>query len=91
MSWGTDSVKSIFHIADAPGHGEGMGGSGDRYPKGSPDGHKLTDQMRMIAGFGIHFTFVKVNDGCDKMIKLMKENYDPSGLTMHVSDLAHAC
>ena len=60
MSWESDSIKSIFHIADAPGHGEGMSGWGDSYPKGSPDGHKLSDQMRMIAAKGIHFTFVKV-------------------------------
>ncbi len=25
------------------------------------------------------------------MIKVMQENYDPSGHTMNVSDLAHAC
>ena len=91
MSWEKDSIKSIFHIADAPGHGEGMGGWGDRYPKGSPDGHKLSDQMRMIASFGINFTFVKVNACTDVMIKLMKENYEPSGLHMNVTDLANAC
>ena len=25
------------------------------------------------------------------MIKLMEDNYNPSGLTMNVTDLAHAC
>ena len=47
--------------------------------------------MRMVAGFGMHFTFVKVNELCGAMIKLMRDNYDQSGLTMHVTDLANAC
>ena len=47
--------------------------------------------MRMFAAKKIVFTFVKVNEYCNKMIKVMQENYDPSGLTMHVTDLAHAC
>ena len=47
--------------------------------------------MRLFAAKGIHFTFVKVNEHCNKMIKVMQQNYDPSGLTMNVTDLAHAC
>ena len=47
--------------------------------------------MRDFARRGIGFTFVKVNENCNKMIKVMQENYDPSGHTMNVSDLAHAC
>ena len=91
MNWEADSIKSIFHIADAPGHGKEMCDGYDRYPNGSPDGHKLQDQMRMLAAKQVHFTFVKVNEFCDKMIKLMRENYNPSGLSMNVTDLAHAC
>ena len=91
MSWDPQSIKSVFHIADAPGHGKEMCDYGDRYPNGSPDGHKLQDQMKLFSGFGMHFTFVKVNESCNKMIKLMKDNYNPSGLTLNVTDLAHAC
>lgn len=47
--------------------------------------------MREFAKKDIGFTFVKVNDSCNKMIKVMQENYDPSGNTMNVSDLAEAC
>ena len=39
----------------------------------------------------MNFTFVKVNEHCDKMIKVMQDNFNPSGLTMHVTDLANAC
>ena len=45
----------------------------------------------MFAAQNINFTFVKVNDYCDKMIKVMKDNFNPSGLNMHVTDLASAC
>ena len=44
LSWGLASVKQIFHIADAPGHGKDIcSGHGDNYPKGSPDGFKIQD------------------------------------------------
>ena len=39
----------------------------------------------------MHFTFVKVNESCNKMLKVMEENYNPSGLTMNITDLANAC
>ena len=91
MNWEKDSIRSVFHIADAPGHGEDICNYGDKYPEGSPDGHKIQDQMRMFAAQNINFTFVKINNYCDKMIKVMQENYNPSGLTMHVTDLANAC
>ena len=45
----------------------------------------------MFAAQNINFTFVKVNESCNKMIKVMQENFDPSGLTMHVTDLSSAC
>ena len=47
--------------------------------------------MRDFAKRGIGFTFVKVNETCNKMIKVMQENYDPSGSTMNVTDLSAAC
>ena len=43
MSWEKDSIRSVFHIADAPGHGKDICDWGDRYPDGSPDGHKIQD------------------------------------------------
>ena len=43
LSWKTGSVKSAFHIADAPGHGKDICGYGDNHPKGSPDGYKIQD------------------------------------------------
>jgi len=47
--------------------------------------------MREFAKKDIQFTFVKVNEDCNKMIKVMQENYNPSGKTMNVTDLSAAC
>lgn len=42
MSWTPNSVKSVFHIFDAPGHGKDICDDGhDDYPGGSPDGFKI--------------------------------------------------
>lgn len=47
--------------------------------------------MREFAKQKISFTFVKVNAQCDAMIKVMEENYNPSGQTLNVTDLSLAC
>ena len=43
LNWSKDSIKTCFHIADAPGHGKDICDWGDDYPKGSPDGFKIQD------------------------------------------------
>ena len=91
LDWSKESIKTTFHIADAPGHGKDICEYGDSYPNGSPDGFKVQDQMREFAKRGILFTFIKVNEQCNKMIKVMEENYNPSGKTMNVTDLSNAC
>lgn len=47
--------------------------------------------MREFGKRKIVFTFVKVNETCNAMIKVMEENYNPSGNTMNVTDLSSAC
>ena len=49
--------------------------------------------MREFAKRGITFTFVKVNEYCNKMIGVMQDNYNPAaqpGRMMNCSDLAKA-
>ena len=41
LTWRSGSIKTAFHIADAPGHGKDICDWGDDYPKGSPDGFKI--------------------------------------------------
>ena len=66
QKWGADSIKMAFHIFDAPGHGKDIcPDGGDSYPKGSPDGHKIQDQMEEFARRKINFTAVKVNEDCN--------------------------
>lgn len=43
LSWQPDSIKSAFHIADAPGHGKDICDAGDDYPQGSKEGYKIQD------------------------------------------------
>ena len=82
-----------FHIFDAPGHGKDICPTGgDSYPGGSPDGHKIQDQMAEFARKKINFTAVKVNEQCNAMIKVMQDSYaSVGGAKMILNDLSHAC
>ena len=91
MTWTPNSVKSVFHIFDAPGHGKDICDSGDDYPGGSPDGFKIQDQMREFARLKINFTCVKVNESCNKMIDVMRDSYGQGGMVLNITDLAKAC
>ena len=87
QDWLLDSKKQVFHIFDAPCHGNKYhSGFGDSYPKGSPEGLELEPLMREFASKKIGYTCVKLNEDCNKMIDIMKENH--SELT--VTDLAKA-
>ena len=43
MEWTVGSIKQLFLICDAPGHGKDICDEHDNHPKGSPDGHKIQD------------------------------------------------
>jgi len=44
MKWTPSSIKQLFLICDAPGHGKDIcGDSRDNHPTGSPDGFKIQD------------------------------------------------
>jgi len=94
-SWSANSIKQAFLIADAPGHGVDISGDPvcDEYPKGSPDGFKIGDQMREFANRKINFTIVKVNEDCNLMFNVMQNAYKlvvPQNSQITVSDLAKA-
>lgn len=46
--------------------------------------------MKEFASREINFSVIRVNNCCDKMIKVMHENYDSEKRTMNVSDLEKA-
>ena len=88
LKWSENSAKFAFHIADAPGHGKDICETVDQFPGGSPDGHRIQNQMKIFAERQIFFSFIKLNEHCEKMIKVMKKSYNiPSGITMNVTDL----
>lgn len=93
MSWEHDSIKNVFHIFDAPGHGKDINDFySDSYPAGSPEGFILQNQMKEFAKMKTNFTAIKVNNNCNKMIDVMKDNYNSAGeLVMNITDLANAC
>jgi len=94
-NWSANSIKQAFLIADAPGHGVEISGDAicDEYPKGSPDGFDIKNQMHQFANRRINFTIVKVNEDCNLMFNVMQNAYnsivqDQAKIT--VSDLAKA-
>ena len=91
MAWDPTSIKTVFHIFDAPGHGKDICDTGDDYPAGSPEGFKIQDQMQEFARMKINFTCVKVNESCNKMINVMRDSYQQGGMALNVTDLASAC
>ena len=47
--------------------------------------------MAAFANRQIYFSFIKLNEHCNKMIKVMKKSYNvPDGITMDVTDLTES-
>ena len=83
----------MFLICDAPGHGNEICDFVDRfpdYPDGVPDGHCIKQQMKSFNEKNIKFTIFKVNDKCDKMIKVMEDSYNSARNKLIVEDLEKA-
>ena len=87
MPWTEGSVKQLFLICDAPGHGKDICDSHDNHPNGSPDGHRIQSQMDQFKKKMINFNIVRVNNSVDKMINLMRANYDSLDRKIIVTDL----
>ena len=87
QNWSANSSKQVFHIFDAPCHGkEYHDGGWDSYPNGCPNGLQLEPLMREFKDKSIAFTCIKLNEQCNKMIKVMQENHP----AVQITDLAHA-
>lgn len=46
--------------------------------------------MKQFAKKEINFSIIRVNNHCDKMIQVMRDNYDSPARSLNVSDLADA-
>lgn len=70
LSWDNADVRLIYHIADAPAHGEfyTRGHVTDKFPEGDP---KFLDPRQMIREWsqrGYHYTFVRITHLTDTMV-----------------------
>ena len=87
QEWSVASKKQVFHIFDAPCHGNKYhSGHGDSYPKGCPKGLVLEDLMKEFADRNISFTAIKLQKDTEKMINIMSKSHG----FMEVTDLANA-
>jgi len=86
LDWTPGSKKQVFLICDAPCHGKQYHDCGDSYPNGCPKGLKLESLMDEFAKKEIAFTVIKLDDNCNKMIKIMQEHHS----ALQVTDLANA-
>lgn len=91
MVWTPESIKQAFHLFDAPGHGTDICDGDDSHRAGSPDGFKIQDQMKQFSDRGIEFTVIKVNNRCEKMIRVMESCYNINGRKLNITDLSDAC
>lgn len=63
MAWEEETLKFVFHIADAPPHGEMYhGGELDFFPEGCPCKINLDDTIDLMREKKIIFHMIKMND-----------------------------
>lgn len=89
LSWDNADMRIVYHIGDAPAHGEffTQGLVSDRFPGGDP---KHLDPRMIIKEWserGYHYTFIRITHLTDGMIEHFHNAYIGDG-TFHVIDLS---
>ena len=81
QDWTNADVKLVFHIADAPAHGETFHTLrvSDRYPRGDPHGLDPRDFVEKLSFLDVHYTFVRIHESTDTMIELFHNCYAQGG------------
>lgn len=81
QDWSAADVKIVFHIADAPAHGEAFHPLfiSDRFPRGDPDGLDPRDFVEKMSFLDIHYTFVRIHESTDTMIEQFHNCYTKGG------------
>jgi hypothetical protein len=89
LTWGPSDVRMLFHIADAPAHGNAYHEPrvSDRYPEGDPDGNDPRRLLRHLADMEVEYTFVRITSSTDKMIDVFHEVYTRNEGRFRVIDL----
>ena len=78
LDWADADVRVLVHIADAPPHGSlfHAPSDSDRYPGGDPNGLNPLDIMKSLADKNIDYTFIKINNSTNRMLKLFHSVYE---------------
>lgn len=89
LAWGNANVRMVYHIGDAPAHGDfyTRGHVTDRFPEGDP---KHLDPRLVIKGwahYGYHYTFVRITRLTDTMINHFEKAWIGRG-SFRVIDLS---
>lgn len=89
LSWNNSQVRLIYHVADAPAHGDFFtrGYVTDRFPEGDP---KFLDPRQMLREWsqqGYHYTFVRITHLTDTMTEHFQNAWTGNG-TFRVLDLS---
>ena len=89
QEWSDADVKIVFHIADAPAHGEMFHTLhvSDRYPRGDPHGLDPRDFVEKLSFLNVHYTFVRIHRCTDTMVEQFHNCYAQGG-TFSVIDLS---
>lgn len=88
QDWSEADVKIVFHIADAPAHGEMFHTLrvSDRFPRGDPTGLDPRDFVEKLSFLNVEYTFVRIDESTDTMIEQFHNCYTQGG-RFHVIDL----
>jgi hypothetical protein len=74
LNWQDTDVRSIVHIADAPGHGSNLHATyiSDRHPRND---FGILDSVRALIATGIDYTFIRADRDTDIMTDLFSTEY----------------
>lgn len=90
LTWANSTIRMVYHIGDAPAHGDLFTGGRvtDRFPEGDP---KHLDPRLVIKGwanYGYHYAFLRITYLTDTMLDCFHNAWTGRG-TFRVIDLSH--
>lgn len=89
LAWDHADVRLIYHIADAPAHGDIFTAQyvSDRFPEGDPAYLDPRMILKTWSQHGYHYTFVRINSTTDTMVEHFHNTYIGPG-TFRTIDLS---
>jgi len=72
IKWRPDSMKFVFHVLDAPGHGKDWTTTDDGFPKGCPCKLDITEIGRKLNDLKVRYKCMKIGNSLDLTLAKMK-------------------